>query len=208
MNIKEAAFFISSSKVSQCPAATIPEYAFIGRSNVGKSSLINMLCQRKAMAKTSSTPGKTQLINHFIIDNTWYLVDLPGYGYAKVSKTLRSTFSKLILDYLNKRDNLVTLFVLIDSRLKPQAIDIQFINMIGEADLPFAIIFTKTDKISQAELNKNVQVFKDELLKTWEELPVSFLSSSVKNKGRDEILDFIDKLNTTTDLSIKSEPLE
>lgn len=197
MVIKEATFVVSSSKVSQCPEPTIPEYAFIGRSNVGKSSLINMLCQRKALAKTSSTPGKTQLINHFIVDKVWYLVDLPGYGYAKVSKTLRSGFSKLILDYLNQRDNMVSLFVLIDARLTPQAIDVEFVNMIGEAGLTFAIIFTKADKIPHAELNKNVKQFKDELLKSWDELPDFFITSSVKGRGRDEILDYIDQFNKT-----------
>ncbi len=197
MEIKEATFVISSSKVNQCPEPTIPEYAFIGRSNVGKSSLINMLCNRKALAKTSSTPGKTQLVNHFLINKTWYLVDLPGYGYAKVSKTLRSVFSKLIIDYLNNRENLVSLFVLIDARLKPQAIDLEFINMIGDADIPFSIVFTKSDKISQAELHKNVNGFKAELLKTWVELPTCFISSSVKNKGRDEILGLVDTLNGT-----------
>ena len=155
MEIKEALFVVSSANVTQCPKSELPEYAFIGRSNVGKSSLINMLCQRKALAKTSSTPGKTQLINHFLINKDWHLVDLPGYGYAKVSKTLRATFSKLILDYLNKRENLVHLFVLIDSRLKPQAIDVQFVNMIGEAGLSFSVIFTKSDKINQSDLNSN-----------------------------------------------------
>ena len=197
MVIKEATFVVSSSKVSQCPEANIPEYAFIGRSNVGKSSLINMLCQRKALAKTSSTPGKTQLINHFIVDKIWYLVDLPGYGYAKVSKTIRSGFSKLILDYLNQRDSMVSLFVLIDARLTPQAIDVEFVNMIGEAGLTFAIIFTKADKIPHAELNKNVKRFKDELLKSWDELPDFFITSSVKGRGREEILDYIDQFNKT-----------
>lgn len=195
MEIKEATFVISSSKANQCPSPTLPEYAFIGRSNVGKSSLINMICNRKALAKTSSTPGKTQLINHFLINNNWFLVDLPGYGYAKVSKTLRSTFSKLIVDYLNIRENLGVLFVLIDSRLTPQAIDIQFINLIGDAEIPFAIVFTKSDKVSQAELNKNMKAFKDELHKTWEELPPVFITSSVKTKGKDELLNYIDELN-------------
>lgn len=195
MEIKEATFVISSSKANQCPSPTLPEYAFIGRSNVGKSSLINMLCNRKALAKTSSTPGKTQLINHFLINKEWFLVDLPGYGYAKVSKTLRSTFSKLIVDYLNIRENLGVLFVLIDSRLTPQAIDVQFINLIGDAEIPFAIVFTKSDKVPQAELNKNVKAFKDEVLKTWEELPPVFITSSVKTKGKDDLLKYIDELN-------------
>ncbi len=195
MEIKEATFVISSSKANQCPSPTLPEYAFIGRSNVGKSSLINMICNRKALAKTSSTPGKTQLINHFMINKSWFLVDLPGYGYAKVSKTLRSTFSKLIVDYLNIRENLGVLFVLIDSRLTPQAIDIQFINLIGDAEIPFAIVFTKSDKVSQAELNKNMKAFKDELHKTWEEIPPVFITSSVKTKGKDDLLNYIDDLN-------------
>ena len=197
MEIKEATFVISSSKANQCPSPTLPEYAFIGRSNVGKSSLINMLCNRKALAKTSSTPGKTQLINHFLINKEWFLVDLPGYGYAKVSKTLRSTFSKLIVDYLNIRENLGVLFVLIDSRLTPQAIDIQFINLIGDAEIPFAIVFTKSDKVPQAELNKNVKLFKDEVLKTWDELPPVFITSSVKTKGKDDLLKYIDELNSS-----------
>ena len=195
MEIKEALFVVSSANVTQCPKSELPEYAFIGRSNVGKSSLINMLCQRKALAKTSSTPGKTQLINHFLINKDWHLVDLPGYGYAKVSKTLRATFSKLILDYLNKRENLVHLFVLIDSRLKPQAIDVQFVNMIGEAGLSFSVIFTKSDKINQSDLNKNISLFKEEMSKSWDELPQFFVTSSAKSRGRDEVLSFVDQMN-------------
>ena len=195
MEIKEALFVVSSANVTQCPKSELPEYAFIGRSNVGKSSLINMLCQRKALAKTSSTPGKTQLINHFLINKDWHLVDLPGYGYAKVSKTLRATFSKLILDYLNKRENLVHLFVLIDSRLKPQAIDVQFVNMIGEAGLSFSVIFTKSDKINQSDLNKNISLFKEEMSKSWDELPQFFVTSSAKSRRRDEVLSFVDQMN-------------
>ncbi len=173
----------------------MPEYAFIGRSNVGKSSLINMLCNRKAMAKTSATPGKTQLINHFIIDQTWYLVDLPGYGFARTSKSSLVAWDKMIRDYLEKRMNLMTTFVLIDVRHEPQKIDVAFINWLGTSQIPFTIVFTKTDKISKQQVDSSVAKYKRELKKTWDELPNFYISSAEKNIGRDVILDFITQAN-------------
>ncbi|MBR1769412.1 MAG: YihA family ribosome biogenesis GTP-binding protein [Bacteroidales bacterium] len=192
MKIKQAEFVISSAKLSQCPTGDKSEFAFIGRSNVGKSSLINMLCERKSLAKTSSTPGKTQLINHFIINNEWYLVDLPGYGYAQVGKTEREKWMKMIKDYLLKRENLLTVFVLVDSRLEPQKIDIEFINFLGENSVPLQIIFTKTDKQSNAKTNTNTALFKEKLSETWEECPKFHLSSSQNGTGKEEILSEID----------------
>ena len=191
MQIKKAEFLKSSPTLKECPPPDLPEYAFIGRSNVGKSSLINMLAGRAGLAKTSSTPGKTRLINHFSIDGLWYLVDLPGYGYARVSKRERETFSKTILEYVAKRENLHCLFVLIDGRLEPQNIDLQFVDWAGELGVPLAFIFTKSDKISQADLHKNQKRFCERLLERWESLPPQFSSSSVKNRGRDELLEFI-----------------
>ena len=191
--IRKAEFIKSSSSLKDCPKPDAPEYAFIGRSNVGKSSLINMLCMNRNLAKTSATPGKTRLINHFKINDSWYLVDLPGYGYAKVPKNMRKDFSKLIFNYLTKRDSLNCVFVLIDSRIKPQANDLEFINKLGELNIPFAIVFTKTDKTTQKQLNDNTVAFKNEMLKTWEELPPCFYSSSVSKKGRTEIIEFIEK---------------
>ena len=193
MIIKKAEFVKSSQELSECPQSKLPEFAFIGRSNVGKSSLINMLTGRKSLAKTSTTPGKTRLINHFLIENSWHLVDLPGYGYAKVSKTDRQIFEKLIENYLSKRENLICVFVLIDSRIKPQKIDLEFITWMGEEGIPFAIIFTKIDKPKKNELKNNVDLFEKELLKDWEELPVWFLSSAVNNAGREDILKYIKK---------------
>lgn len=192
MKITSAVFKCSSSKSSQCPKEEIPEFAFIGRSNVGKSSLINMLTNHKGLAKVSGTPGKTRLINHFLINDKWFLVDLPGYGYARVSKTERSGFSKLILDYIDNRESMVCLFVLIDSRLEPQKIDIEFINLMGEKGIPFAIIFTKADKLTQNQLDSNVARYKRFLRQNWEELPPMQISSSEKKTGQDEILSFID----------------
>lgn len=192
MIIKSAKFVCSSSRIGQCPKGDIPEFAFIGRSNVGKSSLINMLCGVKGLAKVSSTPGKTQLINHFIVDGSWYLVDLPGYGYAKVSKNVRKGFSKLITDYTVKHENLCFLFILVDSRLEPQRIDLEFIDAMGEAGVPFAIVFTKSDKLSSAELERNISAYKDTLSRTWAELPLFFTTSSEKRVGRDDILSFIE----------------
>ena len=192
MIIKSAKFVCSSSRIGQCPKGDIPEFAFIGRSNVGKSSLINMLCGVKGLAKVSSTPGKTQLINHFIVDGSWYLVDLPGYGYAKVSKNVRKGFSKLITDYTVKHENLCFLFILVDSRHEPQRIDLEFIDAMGDAGVPFAIVFTKSDKLSFAELERNISAYKDTLSRTWAELPLFFTTSSEKRVGRDDILGFIE----------------
>jgi GTP-binding protein len=195
MDIKEARFVVSSSKTTQCPKPDLPEYAFIGRSNVGKSSLINMLCNNRHLAKVSGTPGKTQLINHFMIDKTWYLVDLPGYGYAKVSKTLRSGFATIITDYLTSRPNLINLFVLVDSRHEPQKIDLEFMRWLGQQGIPFSIIFTKIDKLKPAELTTNLAQYEQTLLAEWEQLPPIILSSAEKKDGRQQILDCIDMLN-------------
>ena len=169
----------------------MPEYAFTGRSNVGKSSLINMLCMNGSLAKTSATPGKTRLINHFLINESWYLVDLPGYGYAKVSKKMRKDFEITLFNYLSKRENLYCVFVLIDSRIPPQANDMEFINRLGEMQIPFAIVFTKIDKTTRKQLTDNTKAFVNEMYKTWEELPPCFYSSAVTKKGREEILEFI-----------------
>lgn len=194
MHIRSASFVISSSKHTACPTDGLQEYAFIGRSNVGKSSLINMLTSVKDLAKTSSKPGKTLLINHFLINEEWYVVDLPGYGYAKISKAMRETVHKMITDYVTKREQLACLFVLLDSRHEPQDIDMDFLEFLGESEVPFAIIFTKTDKISQAEVGKNVRMFKEKMLLTWEELPPIFQTSSEKMRGRDEVLDYIESV--------------
>ncbi len=195
MLIREATFVCSSSKVSQCPKVTLPEYAFIGRSNVGKSSLINMLTGVKDLAKVSSQPGKTKLINHFIIDQSWYLVDLPGYGYAKTSKKERSTFSSIITGYIGHREGLTMLFVLIDSRLAPQPIDLDFISKLGEYGVPFGIIFTKFDKLTKREKQVNIERYKQRLLEDWEELPPIFITSSEKHVGKEELLEYIDSVN-------------
>ncbi|MBR1627352.1 MAG: YihA family ribosome biogenesis GTP-binding protein [Bacteroidales bacterium] len=194
MEIKSAKFEISSARLGQCPPNKFPEIAFIGRSNVGKSSLINMLTGHSKLAKTSSTPGKTQLINHFIINDNWYIVDLPGYGYAQVSKTQREKFSKMIEDYLLKRESLYCVFVLIDSRLSPQKIDIEFINFLGENGVPFEIIYTKTDKQSAKKTRDNINEMKNTLEQTWEELPKIMLSSSETKAGKEEILQEIEKI--------------
>lgn len=194
MIIKSAEFKCSSEKIEQCPALQMREYAFIGRSNVGKSSLINMLTAHASLAKVSSTPGKTRLINHFIINDQWALVDLPGYGYAKTSKKTREGFQQLITDYVLGREEMHCLFVLIDSRLDPQRVDLDFIEMLGENGVPFAIIFTKADKLSSAQLGRSVKKFKDTLLEQWEELPQMMVSSSEKATGRDDILNFIENL--------------
>jgi GTP-binding protein len=188
----KAKFKCSSEKISQVPKDDLKDIAFIGRSNVGKSSLVNMLTGVKNLAKVSGTPGKTKLINHFLINDSWYLVDLPGYGYAKVSKTARGEFSKIITDYVLKCEKMHFLFVLVDSRLEPQKIDISFLELLGENGVPFGIIFTKTDKLSQAQLNRNVKSYKKRLLEQWEELPPMLLSSSEKGSGREEILSFIE----------------
>lgn len=195
MQIKSAEFSVSNNKYTKCPEPIMPEYAFIGRSNVGKSSLINMLIERKKLAKISSTPGKTQLINHFIINDSWYLVDLPGFGYAKTSKVNRSNWSKMSSNYLLNRKNLLNTFILVDSRLQPQKIDLNFINWMGVHELPFAIIFTKTDKINKLKLKQNFDVYIKELNKTWDDLPEIFVSSAINSAGKEEILDFIEETN-------------
>lgn len=188
-----AKFKCSSEKISQVPKDDLKDIAFIGRSNVGKSSLVNMLTNNNGLAKVSGTPGKTKLINHFLINNSWYLVDLPGYGYARVSKTARGEFSKLILDYVLKCEKMHFLFVLVDSRLEPQKIDLRFIELLGQNGIPFGIIFTKADKLSQAQLNRNVKTYKQTLAEQWEELPPMFISSSEKGTGREEIITFIEE---------------
>lgn len=195
MNIKEAEFIVSNTDFEKCPPPVLPEYAFIGRSNVGKSSLINMLTARKNLAKTSATPGKTQLINHFLINKKWYLVDLPGYGYAQASKSSKAAWDKMIKNYLEKRKNLLTVFILIDIRLDPQPIDIRFITWVGEKQIPLCIVFTKADKLSRQQVIFSVEQFKRELKKNWAELPVMFVSSAEKKTGRDEILGYIEQTN-------------
>jgi GTP-binding protein len=197
MKIKSADFVISNTDIDKCPKERIPEYAFIGRSNVGKSSLINMLTGRKSLAKTSGKPGKTQLINHFKINDNWFLVDLPGYGYAKVSKKNRSIFAKFIYEYLEKRENLICTFVLVDSRHEPQKIDMLFMEWLGQNQIPFVIVFTKMDKLSSSQLNKNITRYKTEMLKTWEDIPQSFRSSAQSGLGKLEILKFIEQTNTS-----------
>jgi len=195
MVIRSAKFITSSPAIQYCPKPTLPEYAFIGRSNVGKSSLINMITGIKTLAKVSQTPGKTQIINHFLINDNWYLVDLPGYGYAKVSKTSRKLFSGMITSYIENRENLFCLFVLIDSRLEPQKIDLEFINWLGQIQVPFALIFTKSDKINVPTLENNIDIYRKEMLNSWEELPRFFTSSSVNRTGREGILDYIGEIN-------------
>ncbi|PUZ29133.1 YihA family ribosome biogenesis GTP-binding protein [Chitinophaga parva] len=195
MVIKSAEYLISNENYEKCPKPNLPEYAFIGRSNVGKSSLINMLANNEKLAKTSATPGKTTLINHFVINKDWYLVDLPGYGYAKRSMAQRKTWEKMIEHYLRKRENLVNVFVLVDSRHTPQAIDLEFVNQLGEWQIPFTLVFTKADKTTQAETSKNVKAFLNRLRENWEFLPQHFVTSTVKKMGRDAILGFIDENN-------------
>ena len=195
MNIKSAEFIISNTDVRKCPEGTRPEYAFIGRSNVGKSSLINMLTGRKGLAMTSSKPGKTLLINHFLINDEWFLVDLPGYGFAQRGKEQREQLRTLIENYTFYREQLTCLFVLVDCRHDPQKIDLEFMEWLGENGIPFAIIFTKIDKISRGRLNEHVKIYKERLLETWEELPPIFYSSSETKEGREEILGYIDEIN-------------
>lgn len=196
MKIVSAEFVMSNSDVAKCPNNHLPEYAFIGRSNVGKSSLINMLMQRKNLAKTSGRPGKTQLINHFLINKNWYLVDLPGYGYARVSKTAKKTFQKFITNYFEKRQQLVLGFVLIDCRHEPQPIDLEFMQYLGENEIPFAIIFTKADKLKPQPLKDNIEVYQKKLLETWESMPPYFITSASKDFGREQLLDYIHAINT------------
>ena len=196
MNIKSANFVISNTDVAKCPNEPLPEYAFIGRSNVGKSSLINSLTERKSLAKTSGRPGKTQLINHFKINGNWFLVDLPGYGYARVSKKSKNTFQKYITDYFIKREQLVCAFVLVDIRHEPQKIDMEFMEWLGENNIPFCIIFTKADKLKPKAIEENVNKYISELLNgVWEEAPSYFITSSSKGYGRDDVLNFIDNIN-------------
>ena len=195
MDIKTAEFTLSAPMVSMCPKDIKPEYAFIGRSNVGKSSLINMLTNHKKLAKTSATPGKTLLINHFIINKEWYLVDLPGYGYAKRSKKEVAKLDQMIRGYILQREQLVNVFVLVDVRLEPQQIDLEFIEWLGQSSIPFAIVFTKVDKLTANKANQSVEAYKKKLLETWEELPPLFLTSAEKKQGRDEVLDYIEQIN-------------
>jgi GTP-binding protein len=196
MNIRTAEFVISNTKQDRLPAANMPEYAFIGRSNVGKSSLINMLCNKKGLAKTSQNPGKTQVINHFIINDKWYLVDLPGYGFAKTARTNRAAWEKMIKTYLESRENLQCVMALIDSRLSPQKNDIEFINWLGSKGIPFSIVFTKADKQSKLKTQANVELFTTHLLQTWEELPAYFVTSAEEQTGKDELLNYIDSINS------------
>ena len=195
MYVKSANFIVSNTDINKCPKPSLPEYAFIGRSNVGKSSLINMLTNKKELAKVSSKPGKTQLINHFLINDEWYLVDLPGYGYARVSKSKRQEFSHFIKNYLKKRKNLMCLFVLIDSRLAPQEIDLKFMQWLANNKVPFVMCFTKLDKLSKKQRDDNFKQYKKRMLVDWEELPSVFLSSATNGTGKEDILSFIGKTN-------------
>ncbi len=195
MEIKSAEFVVSNTDYRQCPATSLPEYAFIGRSNVGKSSLINMLCNRKSLAMTSSKPGKTLLINHFLINEEWHLVDLPGYGYATAGKAVRERLKQIIDSYILYREQLTCLFVLVDSRHAPQKIDVDFMAWLGEQGVPFALVFTKTDKLSQSRLKENTDAYMKKLQEDWEELPPFFLTSSEKRSGRKELLDYIEGIN-------------
>lgn len=195
MIVKIAEFVVSNTKLELCPEPNKPEYAFIGRSNVGKSSLINYLTGHKKLAKTSGKPGKTQLINHFMINNEWYLVDLPGYGYAQTSKTNRKKWEAFIADYILHRKNLMNLFVLIDSRLPAQKIDLDFMEWLGEKGVPFSMVFTKTDKLSSSALNKNLLAYKKEMLKVWEEMPINFTTSAAGKVGKEPILNYIESIN-------------
>ncbi|MDE3235302.1 MAG: YihA family ribosome biogenesis GTP-binding protein [Bacteroidota bacterium] len=195
MQIKSAQYLVSSPSFDKCPKPDKPEYAFIGRSNVGKSSLINMLTNQKSLAKTSAQPGKTQMINHFIINKEWYIVDLPGYGYAKISQSSRRRWEQMIENYLRKRENLVNVFVLIDSRHTPQKIDLEFVNKLGEWEIPFTLVFTKADKEKPGVVDRNVKAFLGKLRETWQFLPQSFVTSAEKKTGREEILQFIHDTN-------------
>jgi GTP-binding protein len=196
MIIKDAKFVVSNTDITKCPEDGKPEYAFIGRSNVGKSSLINMLTDRKSLAKTSGTPGKTQLINHFVINDDWYLVDLPGYGYAKTSKSNRSKWEKFISEYLTQRSTLINIFVLLDSRLEPQKIDLEFMTWCAEEQLPFSMVFTKIDKLSSSALQKNLAAYKKEMLKQWAEMPPVFTTSAESKFGREKLLNYISQINS------------
>lgn len=201
MEIKSAEFVMSNSHVEKCPKSALPEYAFIGRSNVGKSSLINMLTNRKSLAKTSGKPGKTQLINHFLINKNWHLVDLPGYGYAKVSKRDKKTFQKFITEYFSKRKQLVCGFVLVDIRHEPQKIDMEFMEWLGENLIPFCIVFTKADKLKPKAIENHVKTYEEVMLENWEQMPHYFITSSSKNIGKEELLNYIDSLNQNVNQS-------
>ncbi|MDG1915080.1 MAG: ribosome biogenesis GTP-binding protein YihA/YsxC [Crocinitomix sp.] len=203
MRIKQAEFVISNTDLRLCPEPNMPEYAFIGRSNVGKSSLINVLTNNKSLAKISSKPGKTRLINHFLINKEWYLVDLPGYGYAKVNHNAREQFQKFISRYMTTRENLTNVFVLVDSRHKPQEIDLDFMIWLGEHGVPFSMIFTKFDKLKKSEQKKSIKLYETEMLKVWEEMPPYFITSSVSSEGKEELLAYIDEINQTVDYSVK-----
>lgn len=195
MIIKSATFVISNTDVNKCPQSSIPEYAFIGRSNVGKSSLINMLTAHKSLAMTSQKPGKTQLINHFLINESWHLVDLPGYGYARVGKDNRERLGQIIESYILRREQMTCLFILLDCRHEPQRIDLEFIEWAGEHGVPFALVFTKADKLSKGKLASNIETYKNRLLESWEELPPLFITSSDTRQGREELLDYIESIN-------------
>ena len=197
MDIHSAEFVVSNQDVSKCPKHDLPEYAFIGRSNVGKSSLINMLVGRKKLAKTSGKPGKTQLINHFIINNAWYLVDLPGYGYARVSKSAKQRFQQFITAYFEKRKELICAFVLVDIRHEPQPIDLEFMAWLGASGIPFAIIFTKSDKLKPKAIALSIERYREQLLQSWESMPPYFVTSATKRTGREDVLNYIDQINTT-----------
>ena len=202
MKIKTADFIISNSDVAKCPKERLAEYAFIGRSNVGKSSLINMLTGQNKLAKTSGRPGKTQLINHFKINNNWFLVDLPGYGYAKVSKSIKKTFQSFIKNYFLQREQLICTFVLIDCRHEPQKIDLEFMEFLGENEIPFSIIFTKSDKLKLSELNRNIKNYSKKMTQTlWEEMPQYFITSATSSDGKEELLAYIDEINQQLEIS-------
>lgn len=201
MKINQAEFVISNMEVDKCPAPDRAEYAFIGRSNVGKSSLINMLTNHKSLAKISGRPGKTQLINHFLINKEWYLVDLPGYGYAKVTHNMRNRFERFISDYMLTRSNLTNVFVLVDCRHKPQELDLDFMLFLGEHGVPFSIIFTKQDKLNKTQTRTFVKAYEKEMLQTWEEMPPYFITSALTANGRDEVLAYIEEINKTVDFS-------
>jgi GTP-binding protein len=201
MDIKSAEFVMSNSDVAKCPKVLLPEYAFIGRSNVGKSSLINMLTNKKSLAKTSGKPGKTQLINHFLINKNWHLVDLPGYGYARVSKTSKQTFQKFITQYFSLREQLVSAFVLVDIRHEPQTIDLEFMQWLGENGIPFSIIFTKADKLKPKAIENHIEAYKNIMLETWEAMPNYFITSATQDLGKDAVLNYIDSLNGNMKLS-------
>jgi GTP-binding protein len=195
MEIKQAKFLTSNTEVAKCPAPSMPEFAFIGRSNVGKSSLINMLANNNSLAKISGTPGKTRLINHFVINGSWYLVDLPGYGYARVSQSERVKYENLIRQYILKRENLYCLFVLIDIRHEPQKIDLEFLEWLGVSQVPFVMVFTKSDKLKENEIQVKIDQYTEKMFETWEEMPTYFITSAVKGLGKEEILDFIGEVN-------------